>query len=108
LRSLIYCLFYIIGYDFWVFPYFLVDGVGLWKSLQVPLSIEKRNDDLLSILFRVLFFLAVVALGYFLYSFPDYPFEFYQALIHYYNEILDWGNSKITNYHVRPFYLPLE
>lgn len=95
IRMVIYFLFWIIGFEFWIFPNLNDEYCGIKDSFQPTYSWEKRKDDWLTVVVRF-GFLAMVAIGVEhisqTHSLSDVR-DFVEAS---YGDVIDWGIDKMT------------
>lgn len=95
LRMIVYTLFWIIGFDFWIFPNLNDEYCGFLDSFQPLYSWDKRKDDALMLLVRFVS-LAITAVAVQqiaeTHSMAD-VFDFVESS---YVDLLDWGVEKLT------------
>lgn len=95
LRMLIYTLFWIVGFDFWIFPNLNDEYCGFLDSFQPLYSWEKRKDDLLMLLVRF-GSLAIVAVAVEQISQTHSLSDVQDLVTSSYIDILDWGVEKLA------------
>ena len=100
LRVIIYVTFYPLGYDVWFFPFFLCEGLTFRESMTYPISVDKRQDSWAEVLFRVSLILFSLTGSIYLYYYPELIYWLLDWIFYIYKLGFDWGNNKLTNYHV--------
>ncbi|CAE7196946.1 SEC62, partial [Symbiodinium natans] len=95
LRMLIFTMFWIVGFDFWIFPNLNDEYCGFLDSFQPLYSWEKRKDDALMLLVRFgSLGIAAVAIQQIA---ETTSFEDVQDLVtSSYADVLAWGVDKLT------------
>lgn len=97
---IVFIFIYQFGYEVWIFPYFLCDGVPFLESFKVPIGYckidESRWNVVLKLTISALFILGCV----YLYKNPEIYDLVKEWVSYIYNQILEWGNNKITDHHV--------
>ncbi|CAJ1417789.1 unnamed protein product [Effrenium voratum] len=95
LRMLIFTMFWIVGFDFWIFPNLNDEYCGFLDSFQPIYSWEKRKDDALMLLVRFASLgIAAVAMQQIA---ETTSFEDVQDLVtSSYADVLAWGVDKLT------------
>jgi len=94
LRAVVYTLFWVVGFDFWIFPNLNDEYAGVWESFKPFYSWEKRQDDLIMLLVRF-GSLAIVAVAVEQISQTCSLSDFSELVTHSYTDLLDWGVDKI-------------
>jgi len=95
LRMLIFTLFWIVGFDFWIFPNLNDEYCGFLDSFQPLYSWEKRKDDALMLLVRFSS-LAMTALAVQQIAETHSLADVQDFVTSSYVDILDWGVDKLT------------
>jgi len=99
-RVFVYLIFYPTGYDVWFFPLFLWEGCGFFESFKYPFAVDKRKESWIEWIFSrgllVLLFFSI----YYFYQYPRKIWTVIDYILYLYKSGLDWGNDKVTNYHV--------
>lgn len=98
-RFAIFLFFYIFGYDVWLFPNLHDDKYGVIDSFKPLITINKRNENLLTIVIRISIALLITYASYCVYMNPELLEDLYKHLLDIYDEVLTYGNNKIMNYH---------
>jgi len=94
LRMIIYTLFWVVGFDFWIFPNLNDETVGFLDSFKPCYSWEKRKDDALMLLVRF-GSLGIVAVAVEQISQTCSLSDFSELVVSSYTDVLDWGVDKI-------------
>lgn len=94
LRMIIYTLFWIVGFDFWIFPNLNDEYCGFLDSFQPIYSWEKRKDDLLMLLVRF-GSLAIVAVAVEQISQTTSLADVGEFVTSTYIDVIDWGVEKL-------------
>mmetsp|Transcript_95419 Transcript_95419/g.239143 ORF Transcript_95419/g.239143 Transcript_95419/m.239143 type:complete len:356 (-) Transcript_95419:88-1155(-) len=95
LRMIIFTLFWIVGFDFWIFPNLNDEYCGFLDSFQPFYSWEKRKDDALMLLVR-LGSLAIVAVAVQQIAETHSLADVQDFVTSSYIDVLDWGVEKLT------------
>lgn len=95
LRMLIYTLFWVIGFDFWIFPNLNDEYCGFLDSFQPFYSWEKRKDDALMLLVRFVS-LAIAAVAIQQIAETHSLADVQDFVTSSYIDVLDWGVEKLT------------
>jgi len=103
-RYIVYCLFFIFGISFWIFPNLFDDSKGVIDSFLPIYSVNKRQDSIISILIRISIASIVGYTAWYVHSNPDSIFDFRDHLLEIYNDMFEFGKDKIVNYYVRLIY----
>lgn len=94
IRLVVYIAFWIVGFDFWIFPNINDEYCGFLDSFQPIYSWEKRKDDLLMIVVRFGSLIIVAAALHEIgqtHSLADIK-DFIQ---HSFDDVIDWGVDKL-------------
>jgi translocation protein SEC62 len=94
IRLIVYVAFWIVGFDFWIFPNINDEYCGFLDSFQPIYSWEKRKDDLLMIFVRLGSLIIVAAALHEIgqtHSLSDMK-DFIQ---HSFEDVIDWGIDKL-------------
>jgi len=95
LRMIVFTLFWIVGFDFWIFPNLNDEYCGFLDSFQPLYSWEKRKDDALMLLIRFMS-LAITAVAVQQIA-ETHSLADIQDFVHAsYADVLDWGVEKLT------------
>jgi len=94
IRLVVYVLFWIVGFDFWVFPNINDEYCGFLDSFQPFYSWEKRKDDWLTLLVRF-GSLAIVAAAAEQISQTMSLNDVQDFIQSSYTDVLDWGVEKL-------------
>jgi translocation protein SEC62 len=94
LRAVVYTCFWVVGFDFWIFPNLTDDYAGFIDSFKPLYSLDKRQDDLIMLLVRF-GSLAIVAVAVEQISHTCSLTDFTELVTHSYTDLLDWGVDKI-------------
>mmetsp|Transcript_97619 Transcript_97619/g.173873 ORF Transcript_97619/g.173873 Transcript_97619/m.173873 type:complete len:350 (+) Transcript_97619:73-1122(+) len=95
LRMVIFTVFWIIGFDFWIFPNLNDEYCGFLDSFQPFYSWEKRKDDALMLLVRFVS-LAIVAVAVQQIAETTSLEDVQDLITSSYIDVLDWGVEKLT------------
>mmetsp|Transcript_141766 Transcript_141766/g.395256 ORF Transcript_141766/g.395256 Transcript_141766/m.395256 type:complete len:370 (+) Transcript_141766:74-1183(+) len=95
LRMVIYTIFWIIGFDFWIFPNINDEYCGFLDSFQPLYSWEKRSDDALMLLVRF-GSLAIAAVAIKQIAETHSLADVQDFVTSSYIDVLDWGVEKLT------------
>ncbi|KAL4487211.1 hypothetical protein ABPG72_017930 [Tetrahymena utriculariae] len=90
-RTFLYCLVRIFGFDFYIFPNLLAD-VGLFDSFKPIICFDKCKDSKLELLFR---FLGFFIMGYVIYILSIERHQVKQLSTTTFDDIIDWGYQKL-------------
>lgn len=94
LRAVVYTAFWVVGFDFWIFPNLNDEYCGFLDSFKPAYSWEKRQDDLIMLMVRF-GSLAIVAVAVEQISQTCSLSDFSELVTHSYTDLLDWGVDKI-------------
>lgn len=94
LRAVIYTAFWVVGFDFWIFPNLNDEYCGFLDSFKPAYSFDKRQDDIIMLLVRF-GSLAIVAVAVEQISHTCSLDDFAELVTHSYSDLLDWGVDKI-------------
>lgn len=94
-RMLIFTAFWVVGFDFWIFPNLNDEYCGFLDSFQPLYSWEKRKDDALMLLVRF-GSLAIVAVALEQISQTHSLADVQDFFTSSYTDVLDWGVEKLT------------
>jgi len=95
LRMVVYTLFWIVGFDFWIFPNINDEYCGFLDSFQPFYSWEKRKDDAMMLLVRF-GSLAIVAVAVQSIAETHSLADVQDFVTSSYIDVLDWGVEKLT------------
>mmetsp|Transcript_3558 Transcript_3558/g.8368 ORF Transcript_3558/g.8368 Transcript_3558/m.8368 type:complete len:356 (+) Transcript_3558:123-1190(+) len=95
LRMIIYTAFWIVGFDFWIFPNLNDEYCGFLDSFQPFYSWEKRKDDLLMLFVRF-GSLAITAVAVQQIAETHSLADVQDFVTSSYTDVLDWGVDKLT------------
>jgi translocation protein SEC62 len=95
LRMVIYTMFWIVGFDFWIFPNINDEYCGFLDSFQPLYSWEKRKDDALMLLVRF-GSLAITAVAIQQIAETHSLADVQDLITTSYADVLDWGVEKLT------------
>jgi len=95
LRMVIFTVFWIIGFDFWIFPNLNDEYCGFLDSFQPIYTWEKRKDDSLMLLVRFVS-LAIVAVAVQQIAETTSLEDVQDLITSSYIDVLDWGVEKLT------------
>jgi len=95
IRMVIYTIFWIPGFDFWIFPNLNDEYCGFLDSFQPCYSWEKRKDDFLMLVVRF-GSLAMVAVAVEQISQTTSLTDVQDFLQSSYIDVIDWGVEKLT------------
>merc|ERR1712176_485984 len=95
LRMLIYTLFWIVGFDFWIFPNLNDEYCGFLDSFQPVYSWEKRKDDFIRLFVRF-GSLAICAVAIQQIAETHSLSDVQNFITSSYIDVLDWGVDKLT------------
>lgn len=95
LRMVIYTMFWIVGFDFWIFPNLNDEYCGFLDSFQPLYSWEKRKDDALMLLVRFVS-LAIAAVAIQQIAETHSLADVQDFVTSSYIDVLDWGVEKLT------------
>jgi len=94
LRMVVYTAFWVVGFDFWIFPNINDEVCGFLDSFKPFYSWEKRKDDALMLLVRF-GSLGIVAVAVEQISQTCSISDVGELVVSSYADILDWGIDKI-------------
>eukprot|EP00928_Gymnodinium_smaydae_P067269 TRINITY_DN5020_c0_g1_i1.p1 TRINITY_DN5020_c0_g1~~TRINITY_DN5020_c0_g1_i1.p1 ORF type:complete len:349 (+),score=107.98 TRINITY_DN5020_c0_g1_i1:87-1133(+) len=94
-RMMLYAAFWIVGFDFWVFPNINDEYCGFIDSFKPFYSWEKRKDDALMLLVRF-GSLAITAVAVHEIAQTHSMADVQDFLTSSYMDVLDWGVDKLT------------
>jgi len=94
LRMVIYTAFWVVGFDFWIFPNLNDEYCGFLDSFKPFYSWEKRKDDALMLLVRF-GSLGIVAVAVEQISQTCSLSDVGELVVTSYADVLDWGMEKI-------------
>lgn len=94
LRMVIYTMFWIVGFDFWIFPNLNDEYCGFLDSFQPLYSWEKRKDDILMLFVRF-GTLAIVSVAIGQISQTISIQDVGEFVTSSYIDVLDWGVEKL-------------
>lgn len=94
LRMVIYTMFWVVGFDFWIFPNLNDEYCGFLDSFKPCYSWEKRKDDFLMLLVRF-GSLGIVAVAVEQISQTVSLSDVGELVVTSYADVLDWGMEKI-------------
>jgi len=95
LRMVIYTAFWVVGFDFWIFPNINDEYCGFLDSFQPVYSWEKRKDDALMLLVRF-GSLAIAAVAIQQIAETHSLADVQDFVTSSYIDVLDWGVEKLT------------
>jgi len=95
LRMLVFTAFWIVGFDFWIFPNINDEYCGFLDSFQPLYSWEKRKDDPLMLFVRF-GSLAITAVAIQQIAETTSMDDFTDFVTHSTQDFIDWGVDKIT------------
>lgn len=95
LRMVIYTMFWIVGFDFWIFPNLNDEYCGFLDSFQPFYSWEKRKDDALMLVVRF-GSLAITAVAIQQIAETHSLDDVKDFVTNSYIDVLDWGVEKLT------------
>lgn len=95
LRMVVYTMFWIVGFDFWIFPNINDEYCGFLDSFQPIYSWEKRKDDALMLLVRF-GSLAIAAVAIQQIAETHSLADVQDFVTSSYIDVLDWGVDKLT------------
>jgi translocation protein SEC62 len=95
LRMIIYTMFWIVGFDFWIFPNINDEYCGFLDSFQPFYSWEKRKDDPLMLFVRF-GSLAITAVAVQQIAETHSLADVQDLITTSYADVLDWGVEKLT------------
>jgi translocation protein SEC62 len=95
LRMVIYTMFWIVGFDFWIFPNLNDEYCGFLDSFRPLYSWEKRKDDALMLLVRF-GSLAITAVAVQQIAETHSLSDVQDLVMSSYVDVLDWGVEKLT------------
>jgi len=95
LRMVIYTAFWIVGFDFWIFPNVNDEYCGFLDSFKPIYSWEKRKDDALMLLVRF-GSLAIAAVAIQQIAETHSLADVQDFVTSSYIDVLDWGVEKLT------------
>jgi translocation protein SEC62 len=98
-RLAIFLFFYTVGIDVWLFPNLFDEKLGVIDSFKPFLTFTKRQETLLTILFRVAISLTVAYGAYHVYTEPQSVNDLYEHVWEVGNDVFGWGTEKLINYH---------
>jgi len=94
LRMVIYTAFWVVGFDFWIFPNLNDEYCGFLDSFKPAYSWDKRKDDALMLLVRF-GSLGIVAVAVEQISQTCSLMDVGDLVVSSYADVLDWGIDKI-------------
>ena len=74
--------------------------MSFFESLSPIVGYFPRNDTWADIMFRIAIFTFIVSISVYFYYFPEVIIYLYNLTMGYCNDVFQWGNTKLTNYHV--------
>merc|ERR1719352_553251 len=92
---IIYALFWIVGFEFWIFPNINDEYCGFLDSFQPLYTFEKRKDDALMLLVRF-GSLAITAVAVQQIAETHSLSDVQDLVMSSYVDVLDWGVEKLT------------
>lgn len=95
LRMILFTMFWIVGFDFWIFPNINDEYCGFLDSFQPFYSWEKRKDDALMLLVRF-GSLAITAVAVQQIAETHSLADVQDFVASSYIDVLDWGVEKLT------------
>jgi translocation protein SEC62 len=99
-RLAIYALMYVFGFEFWVFPDLQNDKLGVIDSFRKLYSIEKRDENVITILVRIALAGCFGYLAYHVYVTPNAMNDFSEHVQEILKDLFDYGEEKLVNYGV--------
>jgi hypothetical protein len=100
IRIGIFVVCYVVGYDVWIVPNLLNDKMSFLESLSPIIAYWPRDDDKLTIGFRVFISVSFLLACVHWYMHPESLYEMWGILTNFSNDSYDWISYKITSYHV--------
>jgi translocation protein SEC62 len=94
LRMVVYTMFWVVGFDFWIFPNLNDEYCGFLDSFKPMYSWEKRKDDALMLLVRF-GSLGIVAVAIEQISQTCSIHDVGELVMASYADVIDWGVDKI-------------
>jgi translocation protein SEC62 len=95
LRMIVYTMFWIVGFDFWIFPNINDEYCGFLDSFKPVYSWEKRKDDSLMLFIRF-FSLAIAAVAIQQIAETHSLEDVQDFITSSYIDVIDWGVDKLT------------
>jgi len=95
LRMVVYAIFWIVGFDFWIFPNINDEYAGFLDSFQPLYSWDKRSDDILMLIVRF-GSLAIVAVAADQIAQTTSLDDVKTLVTSSYADVIDWGVDKLT------------
>ncbi len=93
-------MFYVIGYDVWLLPNFLVDNRKFLESLSPIIGYYPREDSIWEMGLRIGIFMVILGAGLYSYQNPNEFFEVFDLFKSCFYFVENWGYDKLTNMHV--------
>jgi translocation protein SEC62 len=103
IRLIIFGLIYPTGQDFWLFPNLFDDKLGIIDSFKPLYSTCKRDETLMTRLFKIAIVLFILYCCYFIYENPNSPEDLLEHIKEIYVDVFDYGKDKIINWSVYIF-----
>lgn len=94
-RMIIFTMFWIVGFDFWVFPNLNDEYCGIRESFSPLYSWEKRKDDVMMLFVRFTT-LGMTGLAMFHVAETHSLSDFQDFVVGSYSDVIDWGVDKFT------------
>jgi translocation protein SEC62 len=101
LRIIVFFFAYLFGYDIWILPNLLDDKMSFVEGFTPIIAYYPRDDSKGEIAIRIILFLSCLGIAGILFYNQEYIWDLYNMSKYAIDSILDWGNNKITNMHVR-------
>jgi translocation protein SEC62 len=96
IRYLIYALFFIIGYDAWLFPDLNDPKLGVLDSFKRVFTIEKRNEQWYTILIRVIISIIIGYIAFCFYRRPGLYKDIKKIVYEALKDIYFYGEDKLV------------
>jgi len=94
-RLVIYALFWVVGFDFWIFPNINDETIGFLETFQPFYSWDKRKDDAMMLLVRFVG-LPIIAVAVQQIAETHSLADVQDFVVSSYVDVLDWGVDKLT------------
>lgn len=95
-RLTVWFVLFLIGIDFWVFPNFFNDDIEFLQSFVPLYSFEKRDDDFMMVILRILSAIGLVFLLYMLAQEPANIDEITNFTNENLQDLFNWGNDRFV------------
>lgn len=96
-RYVLFTIFFIVGYDFWIFPNMYDDRAGFWETFSPLYFFRKRDDSVCQVSVRVVVCAVVIFVCVYTYYHPEVIEAIQELSVGGVTEIIIWGENKILS-----------